>query len=175
MKNLILIIIIIVVFFYMKKESDVRENDNNYLDLLKDLIPKFESFSPTPYWDNKQWSWGYGTAAGFDQFSKPYKVISKENAWKEAASHIDKDYNQLKDKLKIPLSKNQWAALLSFSYNLGAKNAEKLIDIINFNNYDAIAKSWLSYNKVKDKNGRYYERKDLTNRRNKELNLFTQI
>lgn len=47
--------------------------------------------------------------------------------------------------IKAPLNSSQWAALLSFSYNLGPGNADNLVDNINNHNLTALKNQWESY------------------------------
>ena len=74
-----------------------------------------------------------------------------------------KDYEYLSPLVKVPLTGRQWAALLSFSYNLGSGNAKKMVDLINAGSWDDLKTSWVSYvnaggkplKSLKDR--RYYE------------------
>lgn len=102
-----------------------------FTSVLQSFIPSVEGFLAKPIWDYKQWSWGYGTAAGFDPNKKPTGTITREKAWQEALKVITDHYNQLSPLLTKTLNPNQWAALLSFSYNAGPGNAKKIIQTIN--------------------------------------------
>lgn len=108
----------------------------------------YEGFRSSPYWDYKQWSWGYGTAAGFDKSDKPEGEITKEQALKEALAHAEKDRKELAKVIKRKLTGKQWAALLSFSYNLGLGNALKIVDTLNEWDTELLMYRWLSFNKV---------------------------
>lgn len=134
--------------------------------ILKTFLPSVEGFSPTPYWDNKQWSWGFGTAAGFDKNIKPTGTITKTQALIDTTLHFTKDYNILKSKLTVPLNANNWAALLSFSYNLGSGNALSIIPLINRNDPN-FSNVFLSYNKASGSHN-----PALAERRKKELKLY---
>ena len=104
------------------------------------LIAGFEGFSPRPYWDNKQWSWGYGTKA-----PGPDGIIDEATAMQQLNQHVKQDYNYLLPLLTRPLSDNQWAALLSFAYNEGPGNADNLVPNINSYNDAALQTQWLKY------------------------------
>lgn len=148
-----------------------------FYTVLKEFLAKYEGFSPTPYWDVRQWSWGYGTRAaplGTKKTEKPNKTISKTAAWAESINHINEDYDYLKKLVKVQLNSNQWAALLSFSYNLGRGNADNLLNNINSNNLDALRAQWLSYNKKRNSTRNLVVDAGLTNRRIAEFNLFTK-
>lgn len=119
-----------------------------YKTILKTFLPKVEGFSPAPYWDFKQWSWGYGTkvpGSGTDPAVNPGGTITREQAMIDALQHIQADYLYLKALIQVPLSANRWAALLSFSYNLGRYNADNLVNNINNQNTMALQTQWMSY------------------------------
>lgn len=134
---------------------------------LKIFLPSVEGFSAYPVWDYKQWSWGYGTAAGFDQNKKPAGTITKERAWQDSLKLINQHYNYLKPLIKVPLNANQWAALLSFSYNLGSGNADNLVANINSGNEAALFTQWRKYVKAGG-----VRNQGLVNRREKEIALW---
>ena len=103
-------------------------------DYLYNIFLKFEGFSPVPYWDNKQWSWGYGTRVPNsvnDPNINPGGTIDRASALAQSYSHVEADKQHLEPMVTANLRPNQWAALLSFAYNLGAGNAEHLVPLIN--------------------------------------------
>lgn len=104
------------------------------------LIPEFEGFSSTPYWDNKQYTWGYGTRA-----PGPGGSITKQQALTDMRNYLQTDYSYLSTLVTRKLSANQWAALLSFSYNLGTGNAKNLLQNINSGDTDALESEWKQY------------------------------
>lgn len=106
----------------------------------EELIASFEGFSPTSYWDNKQYSWGYGTKA-----PGPGASITESQARLELWKHIENDYAYLHPLIAVSLGNNQWAALLSFSYNLGIGNADNLVQNINRQDWAALEKQWKQY------------------------------
>ena len=55
------------------------------------------------------------------------------------------DYTLLKPRITRSLTANQWAALLSFSYNLGVGNAYNLVDLINAGSDTALESKWNQY------------------------------
>lgn len=103
----------------------------SYMGILRSFIPTVEGFTASPVWDYKQWSWGYGTAAGFDPNKKPAGTITPARAWLDAEKVIDSNYQALKSLVKKNLNGNQWAALLSFAYNAGVGNAKNIVETIN--------------------------------------------
>jgi len=136
--------------------------------ILNDFIPLVEGFTSLPKWDFKQWSWGYGTAAGFDRDKRPKGIITKEQALSDSSKQWLKDFNILYPLIKKSLNPSQWAALLSFSYNEGIGSAEKLVDDINTNS-PGLEAHWKEYVYAGGvKNG------DLLARRNKEWKLWLE-
>lgn len=135
--------------------------------ILKEFIPQEEGFLSHPKWDNKQWSWGYGTAAGFDRTKKPEGTITREKAWSDALAYLKHDYDRLISKIHVELTDNQWAALLSFAYNEGIGNANNLIADINSksSNLETHIKKYIYSAGVKSNN--------LIGRRNREWELWT--
>ena len=106
-------------------------SSGDYLSVLKMFVPKVEGFLSTPVWDYKQWSWGYGTAAGYDRNNKPAGSITRERAFAEMMAVFNSHYQALAPLVKKKLNANQWAALLSFSFNCGVGNAKNIVETIN--------------------------------------------
>jgi GH24 family phage-related lysozyme (muramidase) len=149
----------------------------NSVLLLNDYITKiflrFEGFSSKPYWDYKQWSWGYGTkvpGSVNDPNINPGGTITRAQALLDSFEHINQDRSYLESALTVPLKPNQLAALLSFSYNLGPGNADNLIPLINAspNGSPELQQKWNQY---------VYAggviKPNLVSRRKYEYNLFT--
>ena len=158
-RNTLLIIAGLAILFYMAEKT--------FEAVLKSFLPSVEGFTPVPVWDFKQWSWGYGTAAGYDPNKKPAGSITRDQAWSEALAVITKNYNYLKPFIKVDLNGKQWAALLSFAYNLGPGSAAKLVPNINAKNNAALQAQWLKYI-----NAGGIPNQGLITRRNKEVALW---
>jgi len=142
----------------------------DYMQILQTFLPAREGFSAVPLWDYSQWSWGYGTAAGFDPNKKPAGTITRDRAWQEAAAVIQKHYNQLAARVNKKLNSNQWAALLSFSYNTGTGNAFKIVETINTGTAADVITRMKKYVYA----GGVYNQ-GLANRREKETDLYQGI
>tara|TARA_R110002167_G_scaffold98020_3_gene258304 strand:- start:32019 stop:32738 length:720 start_codon:yes stop_codon:yes gene_type:complete len=130
---------------------------------LVNLIKQFEKFSPTPYWDYKQYSIGYGSKAKSETDS-----VTKE----EASQRLLKLVDVFRDKvLKVNNSRNynwneaQINALTSFCYNIGNI---KGVTANGTRTNDEIASAILKYNKAGGK-----VKKGLVKRREQEHSLFT--
>lgn len=121
---------------------------SGYRIILRYFLPAWEGFSSRPYWDVKQWTWGYGTrvpGSTNDPGIKPTGTITRADAFTAMMQHVDKDYSDLKKLITVPLTSAQWAALLSFSYNLGVGNADNLVNNINSKNMAALQTQWNAY------------------------------
>lgn len=117
----------------------------------KYLVPflrLWEDFSATPYWDVSRWSWGYGTRVPGSTDNKairPSGTITQSQAMMDALVVVNHDYTYLKNLITVPLGAQQWAALLSFSYNLGPGDADNLVPNINAQDYAALETQWKKY------------------------------
>lgn len=140
-----------------------------FTEAIKKFLPSVESFSAKPVWDFEQWSWGYGTAAGYDKNKKPAGTITPERAMQDLLKVVNNHYGQLSPQVKRKLTPNQWAALLSFSYNLGSGVADNLIPNINSHNDQALFTQWKKYIYAGGK-----PLQGLISRRQKEVDLWRQ-
>jgi Phage-related lysozyme (muraminidase) len=163
-KVLIIFAVVVIIFIItnLVKVSDVVKKAGQF-------IAGEERFTPKPYWDYKQWSWGYGTKVPDSTASPtviPNVTIGIDTAKSIMNNHISKDYAVLKPLARKELTPNQWAALLSFSYNLGIGTGKTMLSRINSNipNLEAVWKSYI-YAGGAVSNG-------LISRRNKEWNLY---
>lgn len=105
-----------------------------HLTVLKSFLPSVEGFLKYPKWDVSQWSWGYGSrvpGSTNDRNKNPGGSITREQAWPAAVQFIQNDFQTLQPRITVPLTARQWAAILSFSYNLGVDDAKDLVPYIN--------------------------------------------
>lgn len=135
---------------------------NAIMNSVRSFLASMEGFSATSYWDVSRWSWGYGTQA-----PGPNETITRDAAADEMMRHVSVDYSTLKKIITQPLSVNQWTALLSFSYNLGPGNAQKLVPLINTGDYMALGAKWNEFVYADHKINQ-----DLVERRQREWELF---
>lgn len=145
-----------------------------YKTILRTFLPLWEGFESSPYWDVSRWSWGYGTAvpgAVPDRSVYPGGTISRTQAMNDLLIHVNNDYQYLRPLITRPLTSNQWAAYLSFSYNEGAGNADNLARNINSGDDAALETQWKLYNKVRE-NGVLVYSQDLADRRAAEWELW---
>ncbi len=132
------------------------------INKLASFIPGVELFDPHPYWDEKRYSWGYGTAAPGST-----GTITREQAFADMITYLLADYVKLSGRISRVLTVNQWVALLSFSYNLGVGNAYNLVSLINSGDDNALAAKWAKYVYASG-----VINNNLVQRRQKEINLW---
>ena len=115
---------------------------------------------------------GYGHLIKSDEDFK--HGITERQATEILRSDISTAERAIKANITIPLSQNQYDALVSLAYNIGAKNfanstVVKYVNDSNYHNtkYPTLESAWMAWNKS---GGR--EMAGLTNRRQQEFNLF---
>jgi lysozyme len=142
-----------------------------YKKYLVPFLSSWEGFSATPYWDVSRWAWGYGTrvpGSVDNKYQVPTGTITKSKAMLDALGEVNKDYTYLKNLITVPLSARQWAALLSFAYNLGPGNADNLVPNINTQDMSALEIQWKKYIYAGG-----VVNSDLVERRNAEWDLYS--
>lgn len=139
-------------------------------EVSQQFVADIETFSPRPVWDYQQWSWGYGTRVPGSVNNpniNPGGSITPAQAWQEMRKVHATNYRYLANLLKRPLNVNQWAAWLSFAYNLGPANADNLVGNINRSDDDALFAQMRKYI-----NAGGQPSQGLINRREKEIKLW---
>lgn len=112
--------------------------EKQMLDVLIWQMKKDEGYSPTPYWDNKQWTWGFGTAVPnvehredfFDNKRKP--VISIHRAEEELRSFIKDSINEFKifyRKLYPIMGDCRKLAIINMLFNMGLPSLQGFINM----------------------------------------------
>jgi len=104
-----------------------------------DLIESFEGFSPVPYRD------GAGNLTiGFGHLILPGETFT--SLTREAALHLlyldaQVAVNAVNNEVEVPLTQDQFNALVDFTYNLGvgAFESSTLLKLLNEGNYVAAA------------------------------------
>jgi len=108
-----------------------------------DFIRKQEGFRAKPYWDVRQWSTGFGTRA-----SGPDDVVDRAEAERRLAGEAGKVSAHLSRNVRVPMSQGQHDALVSFGYNLGTDDIDKLMPDINAGNWGRVGERMLSFNRA---------------------------
>lgn len=131
-----------------------------------ELIKKFEGFKATPYiCPGGKLTIGYGKVIKEGE----YTSITKDQAESLLRSTVSSFERSLQKYVKVPLNQNQYDALVSFIYNVGAGNFSKstLVKLLNSGDYDGAANEFLKWVKSDGKVLRGLQR-----RREEEKALF---
>lgn len=116
------------------------------------LIKEFEGLRLQAYQDSVGvWTIGYGHTASA---GSPRPVSGMRITESEAEEILRRDLNQYEDavtsSVKVPLSSNQFSALVSFTFNLGAGNlrSSTLLRKLNAGDYLGAAHEFSRWNKA---------------------------
>ena len=118
----------------LKKLVDPLKGSGNialsgsWVDMAKQMIKKFESFSPTPSWDENAYRGGYGTSKKL--VDGKLEDVTANTRWTEPEADATLDYqikntfgpviaNQLGSGNWEKLNDKQKASLVSLGYNVG--------------------------------------------------------
>jgi GH24 family phage-related lysozyme (muramidase) len=133
---------------------------------LIDMLKEFEGFRSYPYTCP-----GGSLTIGYGNTIKPgeYTSITKEQAEALLRKTVSSFEAAVKKMVTVPLSQNQYDALVSLAYNIGAGALRKstLIKKLNTGDYKGAADEFLRFVKA---NGKTME--GLVKRRERERNLF---
>lgn len=133
---------------------------------LVDMIKGFEGFREYPYTcPGGALTIGYGTTIKPGQFTS----ITKEQAEALLRKSISGFERSIKKLVKVPLNQNQYDALVSFTYNVGAGALQRstLLKKLNSRDYQGAADELLRFTKS---NGKVLQ--GLVKRREKERAIF---
>lgn len=116
-------------------------------DGAANLIKIYEGFSAKAYKDTDgQMVIGYGTRLPNSSYLK--KLIDEETAHDLLLQHLNKHVvPAIKNTITRALNQNQWDALASLVYNIGANNFKNsnLVKVINEGKLKQIRKEWLEW------------------------------
>lgn len=130
------------------------------------LIKQFEGFRKAAYLDTGNVpTIGYGTTKGV----KMGQVITESQALEFLQRDVASAENTVNKSVKVPLTQNQFDALVCFVYNVGSGNfnSSTLLKLLNGGQYDQVDEQLLRWNKD---NGKVID--GLTRRRVAEGKLF---
>lgn len=111
------------------------------------------------------WTIGYGTTSGVEKGDK----ITKEQAESLLRNDLEVFENAVTMAVRVPITQNQFDALVSFAYNVGtgALRSSTLMRMLNAGDYAGAAAQFKRWNKADGK-----ELPGLTKRRADEAILF---
>lgn len=140
-----------------------------------DLIKEFEGFSakayPDPATGGEPITIGYGTTARAGVGVKPYlgMVITQDDAERYLQLAVQKFAAQVEAMIRVPVSENQFGAIVSLAYNIGtgAFSSSTLLKRLNAGDYAGAADAILMWDKAGGK-----VMKGLQRRRKAERALF---
>jgi len=140
-----------------------------------DLIKKWEGFVPIAEPCPAGYpTFGYGSIRhGDGRKVKNGDVISRSEAEELLKAECDHFTDTVRQSVQVPLTQNQFDALVSFTYNLGgtALQGSTLLKKLNAKDYSGAAEEFLRWNKI-TKDGVKVPLQGLTNRRQEEKALF---
>ena len=111
------------------------------------LIKAFEGLRLKAYQDSVGvWTIGYGATRGVSAAMS----ITAEQAERMLQNDLGRFEPDLDRLVQVPLSQNQWDALMSFVYNLGAANlgSSTLLKLLNSGDYAGAAEQFPRWNKA---------------------------
>lgn len=140
------------------------------------VIKNFEGLKLSAYRDIAGvWTIGYGSTRYHDDKPvKPGDTLANEA---QADALFRNTLSQYQDavnrKTKVPLTQNQFDALVSFTYNEGTGSGQTLFEKLNTKDYAGAADQFLVWNKITDPDtGKKLVSSTLTARRHEERQLF---
>jgi GH24 family phage-related lysozyme (muramidase) len=163
-----------------KKIIDLAVEDMFEDDTLASKFIKYnEGFLPAPKWDNRQWTWGYGTEAPLPRDKNvevpPDLNITREKAHGDLLGYLDKEIvnnlNNYSERHNYNWNNNQIDALTSFLTNLGYSTIHQLTDNGTRSN-EEIAEKIPEYDKERNEAGELEVVEGLTKRRIRERTYF---
>jgi lysozyme len=138
----------LLILLLLSSEKTKAVSMNLLIKNLTSFLPPLEGFSATPYWDVRQWTWGYGTRVPGSTDNpnvKPPGTITPAKALDDLLAHTQNDLMELLPLVVPRLNANKWTAFLSFSYNEGIGNAKNLLPNINSGNDTLLELQWKKY------------------------------
>jgi len=143
------------------------------------LIKSFEGLRLTAYRDSGGvWTIGYGSTRYHDgKAVKPGdKLASEAQADALFRNTLGAYVSAVNQRTKVPLTQNQFDALVSFVYNTGTAAGKTLFEKLNANDYTGAADQFLQWNKITDPHtGNKIVCDALVKRRAAERALFLKI
>lgn len=97
-------------------------------DFGLEMIKSFEGFDEYAHWDYSQWTIGYGTSCGENDYPNGITELEATRLMEERMTSFVNAVNNFMKNYEVKLNQNQFDALVSFSYNCGAYVWNKSLD-----------------------------------------------
>lgn len=110
----VLSVIMIIPYFDVQAAGAMKAS-SDCLELIKEA----EGFSRYKYWDYSQWTIGYGTGVGADEYPDGITEEEAEILLAESLATYEGYVNNFADKYGVELKQNQFDAMVSLTYNMG--------------------------------------------------------
>lgn len=143
------------------------------------IIKKFEGLRLSAYQDAAGvWTIGYGSTKYQDgtivkQGDRLNDQMQAETLFKTTLTAYE---NAVLHKITVPVTQNQFDALVSFTYNTGTASGKTLFKKLNAKDYQGAADQLLLWNKITDAaTGKKLVCDTLTKRRQQERALFLKL
>ena len=117
------------------------------------LIKNFEGLRLSAYRDSAGvWTIGYGSTRYHDgKVVKPNdRLASEAQADALFRNTLGVYADAVNQRVKVPLTQNQFDALVSFVYNTGTASGKTLFEKLNAHDYTGAADQFLQWNKITD-------------------------
>lgn len=97
------------------------------MDDLFERLKEEEGFSPRPFWDRKQWTWGYGTPAPGGNDPAYYQThireeisrIQAENLLRDKLRQVQREFSEIFHGYEGKINHVRKNALIDMLFNLG--------------------------------------------------------
>ncbi len=142
------------------------------------LIKKWESFFARAYLDPVNvWTIGWGTITdpALGIFVKEGMVIDRATGEKWMRAELTDKEARVYKMLRVPVTQNQFDALMSFTYNTGTGNLAKstLLKVLNQGKYEEVPAQLMRWVNGQDrKTGQWKKLRGLENRRRDECRMW---
>ena len=141
-----------------------------------DFIKQKEGFQEKAAWDYAQYSIGYGSACGKDEYPNGITEAQADVLLRQMLQGFEKKLDSFLTENSISLSDNQYDALISLSYNIGSgwmkNSALSALLKSGFYSTNELASAMGIWCHVKESGGDYVIHDGLVSRRMAELRVF---
>lgn len=134
-----------------------------------------EGFKEKAYKDKAGiWTVGFGSTTYKGKPVTANTVITKQEALEEKKKYVEEVQNSIASNVKVPLTQEQYDALISLGYNIGRTALAKSSIVSKLNAGQEVTKEdFLAFNKLTDpKTKKLIANEGLENRRNREFEMF---